>query len=183
MGGEGCAAMYGIPIFLLGEAILVIPGPPTHLVAVRWQDDQAINELSFRVDALEWKNILQNIQAEVPNSRLPIAADAQDLRKEFDVAWQKDLKISLGGTANVARWPPLEAGDYRIVVLERAEERAEIFFFTLTDTQDDRPRALAVAHLTRVPRIATTPTVSFREQDGVRIIDEIRISDVLLGFD
>jgi hypothetical protein len=183
MGSEGCLAIVGAPIWLIGDAILTISGPSTHFVVVRWQDDQDVNEVCFRVGVFEWRNILKNFQAAVPSDALPVTGDTQDLRKEFDAATQKALKVSLGSTVSVGRWPPLESGDYRIVVVARALARAEVFFFRLGETQFDRPQAVAAAHLTRVPQSASPPTVTFREKDGVRLLDEIRGDDLLLCFD
>jgi hypothetical protein len=135
---------------LAGEGILRIPEPSSHFVAIRWQDDQEINELTFRVGVLEWKNILHDLQAAVPNHSL-VTSDAQQLRKEFNVAKQQELRISLGSAVNVGRWPTLESGDYRIVVIERPEERPEVFFFMLADKQFEKPRAVAAAHLRKLP--------------------------------
>src|SRR5262249_22803441 len=63
MGGEGCLAILGAPIWLIGDAILMIPGTSTHFLVIRWHDDQSINEMSFRVGALEWKNMLRDLRA------------------------------------------------------------------------------------------------------------------------
>ena len=181
--GEGCLAVLGLPIWLIGDAILMIPGPSSHFVVVRWQDDHSVNELSFQVRALDWKDILRDLQAAVPNDGLSVTADVHELRKEFDEAKHRDLKIWLASTVTVGRWPLLEAGGYRIVLVERSEARAEVFFFALADTQFDRPRAVAAAHLNKVLARVTTPTVTFREKDGVRLINEIRADYVLLSFD
>lgn len=70
-----------------------------------------------------------------------------------------------------------------MVLVERSEARAEVFFFPLADQQFDRPRAVAAAHLKRVSPNAATPTVTVREKDGARLIDEIRADDALLSFD
>lgn len=183
-GSDGlCLALLGAPIWLIGGAILRAGGTSSDLVVVRWQDDQAVNELAFRVGTSEWKDILRDLQAAIPNDQSQVTADTQHLRKEFETAKQRDLKISLESAANVGRWPPLGPGDYRIVVVERTDARAEVFFFSLPDAQFDRPRAVAAAHLRKVSPSATPPTVTFREKDGVRLIDEIRADDVLLRFD
>ena len=181
-GNEGCLALLGAPIWLIGEAILRAGGT-SHFVALRWQDDQAVNELSFEVGTFEWKHILRDLQATIPNSQSQVAADTQQLRKEFEIAKQRDLKISLESAVNVGRWPPLEPGQYRIVVVERSDARAEVFFFTLPDAQFDKPRAVGAAHLKKVIPSATAPTVTIRERDGLRLIHEIRAEDILLRFD
>ena len=182
-GGDGCLAILGAPIWLIGDAVLMVPGPSSHFVAIRWQDDQAVNELSFQVGIFDWKGILRDVQAAVPKNTLQMTADMGDLRKEFEAAKQSNLKISLGSAVNIGRWPPLEAGDYRVVLVERPEARAEVFFFRLADQQFDKPRAVAAAHLKRISPNAATSTVTVRKKDGARLIDEIRADDVLLSFD
>lgn len=72
--GEGCLAILGAPIWLIGDAILLVSGPSNHFVAIRWQDDQAVNELSFQVGVFEWKGILRDVQTAVPNNTLQMTA-------------------------------------------------------------------------------------------------------------
>jgi hypothetical protein len=182
-GSEGCLAILGAPIWLIGDAILLVSGPSNHVVAIRWQDDQAVNELSFQVGVFEWKGILRDVQTAVPHNTPQMTADMGGLRKEFDAAKQSNLTISLGSEVSIARWPPLEAGDYRVVLVERPEARAEVFFFRLSDDQFGRPLAVAAAHFKRVSPNAAASTVTVRKKDGVRLIDEIRANDILLSFD
>jgi hypothetical protein len=182
-GEDMCLAILGAPIWLIGDAILMIPGPSTHFVVIRWQDDQAVNEASFQVGTLHWKDILRDLQAAVPDDTVKVSADMSDLRKELDLAKHRALKISLHSSINVGRWPPLQAGDYRVVLVERSQGRAEVFFFVVADKQFNRPRAVAAAHLKTIPPGALTPVLTFREKDGMNLIDEIRADNIVLTFD
>lgn len=184
-GGEGCLAILGAPVWLIGDAILMIPDQDqsTHFVAIRWHDDQSVNEMYFRVGALEWKSILRDLQAAGPGGRLQMSADVQQLRKEFDTAKDRALKISLASPVNVGRWPTLESGDYRLVLVERSEGQTEVFWFGAYDTRFDTPQAIAAAHFRRIEPRAETPKVTVRQRDGMNLIDTIRAEDVLLTFD
>ena len=182
-GGEGCLAILGAPIWLIGDAILMIPGQSTHFVVFRWHDDQSINETVFRVGALEWKGILRNLHVAAPGNGLQMSADAQSLRKEFDTAKDRAVKISLDSEVNVGRWPTLKSGNYQLVLVERSKGRAEVFFFGMDDPQFDRPQAVAAANLrTALPR-AVASAVTLRQRDGMNLIASIRASNVLLTFD
>lgn len=182
-GGEACLAIYGAPIWLVGDAILLIPGPSTHFVAIRWHDDQSVNEMSFRVGALQWKRVLRELQAAVPEGHLQVSNDAEELRKDFDTAKDRALKVSVDSEVNVGRWPPLRSGDYRLVLVEQSAELAEVFWYRMDDTRFDKPEAVAAAHFRRIEPRAETPKVILRQRDGMNLIDTIRAEDILLTFD
>ena len=112
-----------------------------------------------------------------------MSADAQELRNEFDTAKNRALKVSLDSAVSVGRWPLLGRGDYRIVLVERGEALAEVFFFVPDENRFDMPNAVAVAHFRKgLPR-ATAPVVTVRKIDEMNGLDSIRIDDVLLTFD
>jgi len=185
--GEGCIALYGAPIWLLGEGILRIKGPASHFIALRWQDDQSIIEVSMQVAALEWKEILERLLAVTRKNQgadpLEVLADAGQLRQEFEKAKQKSMKIFLESVVHIGRWPPLGPGDFRMVVLARNDDRAEVFFFDVADTKLEKLRAVAAAHLEKAPREVGTISATLRDKSDLKLLDEIRFEDVILRFD
>src|SRR5262249_13797639 len=162
---------------LLGDAILMIPGQSTHFVAIRWHDDQSVNEMSFRVGAFEWKGILRELQA--GEKSLRVSHDREELYQEFYAAKNRALRISLGSVVNVGRWPPLRIGDYRLVLVERSDERAEVFFFEVDEKRFDRPLAVAAAHLKKNLLRVEVPTVRLRQIEGMAFIDTIQADEAL----
>ncbi len=110
-------------------------------------------------------------------------ADAGQLRQEFEKAKQKSMKIFLESVVHIGRWPPLGPGDFRMVVLARNDDRAEVFFFDVADTKLEKLRAVAAAHLEKAPREMGTISATLRDKSDLKLLDEIRFEDVILRFD
>jgi len=181
--GECYPLVFGAPIWLLGGAILSQSLPGTHFVVVRWRDGQSVAELSVRPESSEWKDILQQLQALLGKNQREATLEADRLRRQFEGAKQTDLRVYLESTVQIGRWPPLHGPNrYRMIVLERDNDRAEVFFFDLGDPRLVTPLAVAVAHFERVPHTIATITVRLRESDKYRVLDQIRYEDVVLQF-
>jgi hypothetical protein len=181
--GECYPLVFGAPIWLLGEAILGQSLPGTHFVVVRWRDGQSVAELSVRPESSEWKDILQQLQTLLGKNQHEATFEADRLRRQFEGAKQTDLRVYLESTVQIGRWPPLQGPNrYRMIVLERDNDRAEIFFFDLGDPRLVTPLAVAVAHFERVPGTIATITARLRESYKYKVLDQIRYEDVVLQF-
>jgi hypothetical protein len=186
---EGCPYIWiGLPIWLVGEGILRIPTEPAkHFIAIRWQDDQSVIEISAAVDARDWKEILRNLENIVNKGQkgltANVLADPGPLRQEFETAKQKDRTIFFDSAVNIGRWPPLGPGEFRLVVLERNDARAEVLFFDVSDATIEIPRAIAVGHLETTAKQMPGIAARLREENGLKLLSEIRYDNVVLRFD
>jgi len=186
-GKNTCLALLGAPIWLLGNAILRIPEPASHFIAIRWQDDQRIMEVPVQVEARDWKDILDRLQTVMRKSQgdasFEVFLDAEQLRRGFETAKQKSMKIFLDSPVYVGSWHPIGPGEFRIVVLERNDARAEVFFFDLSDTKLERTVAVVAAYLYKDPREVGTVSATLRDKYGSKLLDEIRFGDAVLRFE
>jgi hypothetical protein len=70
-----------------------------------------------------------------------------------------------------------------MIVLERSDGRAEVFFFDIRVPRLVTPLAIAVAHLERVSQMVSTITASLRDSSPYKVLDQIRYEDVVLHFE
>jgi len=183
--GECYPLVFVAPVWLAGEAALSAPIlPGTHFVTIRWQEGQGEAELSFQPRASEWEDMLRQLQASLGKAAAQTAGEVQGIRQKFGDGKQTNLTIYLETTIQIGGWPPLRGPNrYRIIVIERTQSLAEIFFYDLGDPRLTTPLAVATAHFERVPHIVATITFRLRDNSVYKSLDEIRYEDVVLQFD
>jgi hypothetical protein len=183
-GSEGCLAMYGFPIYLLGE-FLVLSGDPniTHSVVLRLQEGSSVYEMAFLTNSTDWPAILADLQAVIPGEPKQPVLEAKDLRKGFEAAKENAIQIHLLQSVDVGRWPTLETGDYKLVINERGEGRADIFFYKLPTIDFSKPCAVSAAQVSKLTPPMPESKIIFLDKGGLRLLDEVRVGAYLLRFD
>ena len=181
---DGCLAMFGFPLYLLGEVVLLSGEPgPAHSVVLRLQEGSSVYDMAFLASAADWPLILADLQAVIPGEKQQPIREAKELKKEFDAAKENAVQILLQVPVDVGRWPALEPGDYKLVINDRGEGRADIFFYKLPSVDFTKPRAVAAAQVARLSPPMPDSKVTFLEKGSLRFLDEVRVGGYLLRFD
>jgi hypothetical protein len=183
-GSEGCLAMYGFPIYLLGEFLVLSDDPhTTHSVVLRLQEGSSVYEMVFLTNSTDWPAILADLQAAIPGESKQPILEAKDLRKGFEAAKENAIQIHLLQSVDVGRWPTLEPGDYKLVINERGEGRADVFFYKLPAVDFSKPRAVTAAQISILTPPMPDAKTTFLDKGGLRLFDEVRVGAYLLRFD
>jgi hypothetical protein len=199
--GGGAAALLIAPVFLVGEGILAPIRTTDHFVNVHWLEDGAAMSAEFRASAGDTKSLLAELK-KVTGRR---AEDIQELaerrqksiRKQFDGApiVRVDRKVSIG-------WHSLAPGSYRLIVVTRERNIAEVYFVpadkTASDlwkgspsetsqvsanTEDFATYAFAEFERRRTPlESKAAPSMSYREQNGIVTFSQIETDELILRF-
>jgi hypothetical protein len=201
-GDNGAAAALLIaPIWLAGEGILAPIKTTDHFVNMYWLEDGASKSAEFRVSSADTASLL----AELSKLTGKKAADLQELaerrqksiREQFDGApiVGIDRRVSIG-------WHSLAPGSYRLIVVTRERNIAEVYFVptdkTASDlwngspsetsqvsanTEDFSTYAFAELQRRRTPlETKAAPSVSYREQNGIVTFSQIETDELILRF-
>lgn len=182
--GNDCLALVGLPLYLISESILsVSDSGPSHYVVLQVHDGEAVSEMSFLTSAANWPGLISDLQSVIPGKEQRTIDDAKQLRKGFEAAKEHAVQILLQVPVEVGRWPTLEPGDYRLVINEHGEGRADVFFYKLPSVDFTKPRAVATAQAAKLSPPMPDSKITFIEKGGVRFFDEVRVGGYLLHFD
>jgi hypothetical protein len=198
-GCENCPVIiFLVPIWLAGEGILAPIKTTDHFVNMYWLEDGATKSAEFRASAGDTKSLL----AELKKATGRRAEDLQELaerrqkslREQFDGApiVGIDRQVSIG-------WHSLAPGSYRLFVVTRDRNLAEVYFVPADKTAKDlwngsssetsqgpiNTEDFAVAEFERRPgrlEKKVAPSISYGEQNGIVTFSQIETDDLILRF-
>jgi hypothetical protein len=111
------------------------------------------------------------------------------IREQFDGApiVEIDRQVSIG-------WHSLASGSYRVIVVPREKNLAEVYFLPANkpapdfssgnlNAEDAGTQAVAELERRKTPRESkAVPTVSYREQNGIVTFGQIETDEMILRF-
>jgi len=201
--GTGAAfiLMGTVPIALAGEGILAPIKATDHFVSLCWLEDGVTKSAEFRASAGDTKSLL----AELNKITGREAEDLQELakrrqksiREQFDSApvVGVDRQVSIG-------WHSLTPGSYRLFVVTRERNLAEVYFVPAdkktsdlrngspsetsqvsANTEDFTTQAVVeLEHRKTSLESKAAPSVSYREQNGIVTFSQIETDELVLHF-
>jgi len=162
-----------------------------HLAAVRWERESSPYELAFESGVVVLNDLLRNIKSVAPpetesstKDYMPFWPDTSS--PAIDLTKKKPLlEISIDEAVIVAplQWPPLEPGVYQLEIFDPDNPPAQIQFYHRETGQFLVLRAVGFAQVQRGLPLVTTPIVTYRGKEGIRMLHEVRAADILLHFD
>src|SRR5579864_5558076 len=182
-----------IPVALIGEGILAPIKTTDHFVTMYWVEDGATKSAEVRLSTRDTKSLLAELKRVTGRG----AEDVQELaerrqksiREQFDGAPTVviDRQVNIG-------WHSLTSGSYRLIVVPREKNLAEVYFLPANkpapdfssgslNPEDVGTQAVAELERRKTPRESkAVPTVSYREQNGIVIFSRIETRDLILRF-
>ena len=199
--GGGAAALLIAPVFLVGEGILAPIKTTDHFVNMYWLGDGATKSAEFRASTRDIRCLLAEVK-KVTGRR---AEDVQELaeHRQKSIREQFDGAPIVGVERHVSiGWHSLAPGSYRLIVVTRERNLAEVYFVpadkTASDlwngspsetsqvsanTEDLTTYAFAEFERRRTPlESKAAPSVSYREQNGIVTFSQIETDELILRF-
>jgi hypothetical protein len=193
--------MGTVPIALAGEGILAPMKTTDHFVSLYWLEDGAVKSAEFRASGGDTKSLLAELKKVTGRRAEDIQELAkrrqQSIREQFDGApiVGIDRQVSIG-------WHSLPPGSYRLIVVTRERNLAEIYFVPTdktakdlwnespseasqvsANTEDFATKAVAEFERRRTPlESKSAPSVFYREQNGIVTFSLIETDELILRF-
>jgi hypothetical protein len=167
------AVEYGVGGLLKGSST------SDHFLRLDWKDDAVITTATFRGSEKEIREICAELDKFSKRSAVDLDAATQKLRTEIDQQLQStnySVKIGESVTFDNSVMPP---GEYRVVMLPREKNLAEVYFLQGPDN------AIAVRTMAQYARRTDadrSPRVSYGMVSGLQTLQEIRIDELILIF-
>lgn len=177
-----------VPVYWAGEGILSPIKTTDHFVSMYWLEDGIVKRAEFRASARDTKSLLAELNRvtgrEVEDLQQLSEKRLKIIAKQFDASpiVETDREVKVG-------WRSLTPGRYRLVVVPREKSLAEIYFFAGNfqggSFNANDVEAHAVVELERRKALGenkATLSVSYREQNGIVMLDQIETSELILNF-
>lgn len=169
------AEAAGVAVLSLGAA-LVFTALTTkkHFVNVVWEESGQAKEVIFKVGKGEYAAFLADLQRVTGMEWKDLAMERERTRQEIKTNKNRKVAVQLDKAVRVGE-SELKSGTYQIVLLERAENQGELYFFRGNDVNPKKIDAAALVDI--VPEgTGGAPQVSYQENGGVAAIAEIRLA-------
>lgn len=176
-----------LPTALVGEGILAPIRTTDHFVSMYWLEDGTVRNAEFRASARDTKSLLAELNRVTGRE----AEDLQQLSqkrlkliaKQFDASpiVENDRQVNVG-------WRKLAPGAYRLVVVTREKNLAEVYFFPANfqggsfDANDVAAHAVVEFERRKALESKAASPVSYREQNGIVTFEEIETDELILRF-
>jgi hypothetical protein len=186
--GETSLIIFVAPIFLAGEGILAPIKTTDHFVNMYWVEDGASKGAEFRVSAGDAKSLLTELNKVTGREAQDLHGSSEErlklIAERFDASpiVETDRQVNIG-------WRSLAPGAYRLVVLPREKNLAEIYFFPANFRGGSfNAKDVAADAVVEFDRRKTSvedkaaPSVSYREQNGIVMFSQIEADALILRF-
>jgi tetratricopeptide (TPR) repeat protein len=186
--GETSLIIFVAPIFLAGEGILAPIKTTDHFVNMYWVEDGASKGAEFRVSAGDAKSLLAELNKVTGREAQDLHGSSEErlklIAERFDASpiVETDRQVNIG-------WRSLAPGAYRLVVVTRGKNLAEIYFFPAnfhggSFNANDVAANAVVEFESRKTSVESkaAPSVSYREQNGLVTLSQIDTDDLILRF-
>jgi hypothetical protein len=179
--GSGGSSGEAATVVFITAAILAPFKTTRHFIRILWQQDGEPQEALLEVGKGDYSAVLAQFQAVTgkPWQNLPEAR--QQLRMELEEAKGQKSPIQIDRAALVNE-VELKPGPYQVVVLTRAEDRGEVYFFKGQDVDTGRIAAQAVVILKATEDPSLPVAVGYATQEGVETISSLRLPEKTLSF-
>lgn len=177
-----------IPTALVGEGILAPIKTTDHFVSMYWLEDGTVRNAEFRANTHDTKSLLAELNRvtgrEVEDLQQLSPKRLNTIAKQFDASpiVQTDQQVSVG-------WRSLAPGTYRLVVVPRERNLAEIYLFPGNfqggsfNANDVAAHAVVEFERRRLSSESkTAPSVSYKEQNGIVVFSQIQTDEYILRF-
>ena len=121
----GTALMMASP---LGGLLLASSKATKHFVTIAFDQNGEKEDVAFELGKNDYTSFLQEMQKLTGKPWKDLAAERKQTEAEIQKQQGNKVAIKLDHTMRVSE-TDLKAGDYQIVVLERPENKAEVYFF------------------------------------------------------
>jgi len=180
-GGSGYGGLVFAPV-LVGAAVMAPFKSTQHFVRLLWQDSGVPSEALFEVGKDDYGAVLlalQNLTGK-PWQDLPEAR--KKLLGEIEGAKDQSVPLQLDRTV-VLNEAEMKPGNYRVILLERSENRGEAYFFAGPEVRPEHVTAQAVVRIEPSKAEAASSEVEYAIEMGAETLAVVQLADRKLVFD
>jgi hypothetical protein len=186
---DGLAVLLIAPIWLAGEGILAPIRTTDHFVSMYWFEDGFVKTAEFRASAGDARSLVAELNRVTGKEVEDLQQLSQKTLKLIADQFEASPLVETDRQVNIG-WRSLAPGAYRIVAVRRETNLAEVYFFPAKFQGGSFKAADVAAHAvvelerrkTPLLESKTTPSVSYREQNGIVMLDQIETKELILRF-
>ena len=183
--GSGAILMLpAIAVALLGHGILQQMKATDRFVTFCWMEDGAVKNAEFRASADDAKSLVAELNKATGKSVVDIQETIKKRKAYIENAFYSSPIVKIEKKVNLG-WSNLTAGDYRLIINPAASGFTEVYFFPAQagSLDIDLVREGVAEYEVRRTRLETPGIkVSYREQNGMVMLDKIEAQEFVLRF-
>ncbi len=169
-----------VPALATSGAAPETPLSGDHYVSIVWRDSGRLRRVELTAHEGTCKAMLADLQSVTHQSWRSLPEEVQGLRASLQRGLVNAVPVEFDRSIRVG-WTALPAGTYRLVTLESQPRRAEVYLFAEGATAD-RVAAQAVVEVLERPASTGTVQVTYKEENGITSLAEIRTGPKTLRF-
>jgi hypothetical protein len=174
-------ALIALPVVLAVGALLELGRSNEHYITIDWREAGRLRELQLQVNSADYQPLLGELQAVTHRGWKSLPNEIHNLRSALEREAANSVPVEFDRSIRLG-WTEVPAGSYRLIVLERSPKRGELYLFPAERADLDRVLAQAVVELAERTATSGTVQVSYKEENGIATLSEIRAGARSLRF-
>lgn len=186
--GDTSLVLFIAPIFLAGEGILAPIKTTDHFMSMYWLEDGVPKSAEFRASAGDAKSLLAELNKVTGREVEDLQGSSQERLKLIAERFDASPTLETDRQVNVG-WRTLAPGAYRLVVVPREKNLAEVYFFPAKfqggsfNANDVAAQAVVeLGHRKTSLESKAAASVSYGEQNGIVTFSQIETDEMILRF-
>jgi len=187
-GDSAGAVLLIAPIFLAGYGILAPIKTTDHFVSLYWLENGSMRGVEFRVSAGDTESLLAELKKVTGRTADDLVKASTEKQKLIAEQYAASPIVEIKSQVKLG-WTILWPGHYRLIVVPRTgsgeTDLAEVYFFEANKPTPDFLSGDAIVQMERQKAPldgSAPPTISYREQNGVVMFDQIATDKFILRF-
>ena len=158
----------------LGGIMLMSSKATKHFVTIGFEQNGEKKDVAFELAKNDYTSFLQEMQKMTGKPWKDLAAERKQTEAEIQKQQNNKVAIKLDHMMRVSE-TDLKPGDYQIVVLERPENKAEVYFFAGKKVNPEKSLAMAKVEILSQANDVKSAQVIHKEDDKLASVTEIRL--------
>ena len=167
-----------VPLMLVA-AILSPMHSTKHFVHIAWRDQGKVRDVTLEAAKEDYTPFLQELGTVTGKEWKNLPAEREKLRQEIEQESDRSMPVRLDHKIWLAE-TNLKAGPYQLVLLQREENRGELYFFAGTKVNSRQVAGLMIVQIETLSTGVAGAQVAYKDEQGVTMISEIRTPDKIL---
>lgn len=138
----GCG---GVVMFYLAAALVMSPMHGySHFIRITWSDRNVEQQLQFEIGKDDYQSVLEALKNFAGVKYVDLEGEARSVRDELEQNAAKAAAIKLEHASRLGDYD-LAAGEYRMIALDRGEDKADVYLFPAEKNTKIQPQKLKAA--------------------------------------
>jgi hypothetical protein len=165
--------------FLLVAAAAYPTRATKHFVHIVWSDQGKVRDVTLEAAKGKYAPFLQELRTVTGKEWRDLPAEKEKIRQEIEREKDGNIPVRLDQKVWLAE-TILDAGAYQLVLLQREENRGELYFFAGKNVNSSKVAGVALVEIERLSTGVVAPQVTYKDERGATMISEVRTPDKIL---